>query len=138
MNLLQDASSLSRSGHLATSSALTLIRTLHGVETTSLVWEELLDPLFELSDVWWEQSEEVQQALIKLRREMVTPVVERLGWEEKEGESEDEKELRWLALGAAAWAGEAEYVETALRAEIAELTNPLLPEQSRRRVQTPL
>lgn len=106
MNLLQDASSLSRSGHLRTSSALTLIRTLHGVEKASLVWEELLNPLFELSDVWWEQDEKVQKALTKLRKEMVEPVVKRLGWDETEGEGEDDKELRWLALGAAAWAGE--------------------------------
>lgn len=108
MNLLQDASALSRSGHLRTSSALTLIRTLHGVEKASLVWEELLNPLSELSDVWWEQSEEVQKALTRLRREMVQPVVERLGWEERKGEGEDERELRWLALEAAAWAGEKE------------------------------
>lgn len=108
MNLLQDASALSRSGHLRTSAALSLIVTLSRTEKTSLVWDELLSPLVELASVWWEQDEATQEAIARLRREITSPLVKRLGWEESETDGEDEKELRWLAIETAAAAGDEE------------------------------
>lgn len=72
------------------------------------MWDELLSPLAELAGVWWEQDESTQKAIATMRREVVSPLVKKLGWEVRESDGEDEKELRWLAIETAAEAGDQE------------------------------
>jgi len=62
--------------------------------------------LSSLSFTWWEQPKEVRDAIAKFRRELVKPVVDRLGFEYSESDDVDTIELRSLAIATAAATGD--------------------------------
>lgn len=84
-------------------------------ENEYLVWKEIQTGLSDISDVWWEQDQAVQDALKTLTRETFAPLVQKLGWEISEQDSSDKRELRTLAITAAAKAGHEETVKECQR-----------------------
>ena len=105
IGLVQDAFVLAKSGYGPTSGALNLISKLK-TEEENLVWKEIATGLSEIGDVWWEQDEKTRSAIDKLTRDTFAPLVEKLGWEIGAKESTDKRELRTLAISAAARSGD--------------------------------
>lgn len=113
MGLVQDASVLASAGLAKTSAALTLLSKL-GNETENLVWAEISSALSKLASTWWEQPEEVSNAIKKFRRDLFVPLAERLGFEYAADEDAEITELRTLAISTAAVCEDPAYV-SALR-----------------------
>ncbi|BGO90211.1 hypothetical protein NBRC10512_002414 [Rhodotorula toruloides] len=105
MGLVQDAAVLASSGYAKTSGALTLIKGMKG-EEENLVWQEISGALGNLSSTWWEQPQEVRDAISKFRRELFKPVADRLGFEYSDSDSVDTVELRTMAISTAAVTGD--------------------------------
>ncbi|KAF8626069.1 hypothetical protein AX15_005101, partial [Amanita polypyramis BW_CC] len=70
-----------------------------------LVWSGIAENLSSIISVWWEDPEIVKK-LNAFRRALFVPLVDRLGFEYKEGESPDITALRTCAIGQAALAGD--------------------------------
>jgi aminopeptidase 2 len=104
---VQDAFVLARSGYSRTSGSLSLVSKLKS-EEENLVWKEIATGLADLKDAWWEQPDDVRDALDKLARETFAPVTDRLGWDIKESDSSDIRELRATALNVLAGSGDEE------------------------------
>ncbi|GAA5820392.1 hypothetical protein JCM11491_005473, partial [Sporobolomyces phaffii] len=105
MGLVQDASVLASSGYAKTSTALSFLSKL-GNEKENLVWQEIAGGLSALAFAWWEQPKEVREAIAKFRRNLVKPVVDRLGFEYADSDDADTIELRSLAIATAAVTGD--------------------------------
>lgn len=61
MGLINDAKTLAKAGHGKTSGALNLISKFSG-EKEHLVWSELVSAISSISNVWWEQGDDVASA----------------------------------------------------------------------------
>lgn len=72
------------------------------------VWQEVSTALGSIVSTWWEQPEEVREALSKFRRELFKPVAARLGFEFKDSDDADTTELRTTAISVLAAAGDEE------------------------------
>lgn len=105
IGLVQDAFVLAKSGYGPTSGALNLISKLAG-ETEYLVWKEISTGLAEISDICWEQDDKTRAAVDKLTRDTFAPLVQKLGWEISDKDTPDKRELRTLAISAAARSGD--------------------------------
>jgi aminopeptidase 2 len=70
------------------------------------VWQEISGALGNLSSTWWEQPQEVRDAISKFRRELFKPVADRLGFEYSDADSVDTVELRTMAISTAAVTGD--------------------------------
>lgn len=105
IGLVQDAFVLSKSGYGKTSGALNLVSKLAS-EEEYLVWKEIATGLADINDTWWDQDEKTRNALDKLNRDTFAPIVEKLGWEIGAKDSTDTRELRTLAISAAARSGD--------------------------------
>jgi aminopeptidase 2 len=101
MGLVQDVAVLSKSGYTKTSAALDFVSQLHS-ETENLVWAEISSTLADLSSVWWEQPDNVREAINAFRRDLFGPKAEKIGFESAEGEDDEVRELRVTLLAAAA------------------------------------
>lgn len=169
IGLVADASALASSGYAKTSGAFTLVSKLKG-ETENLgaffapfllprrmlpvltsfpfsVWQEIANTVASVSAAWWDQPAPVREALAKFRRELVTPLVEKLGYEYPEGEDSDTVELRTVAVSTAAVTGDAKCVFFPFPSRHARFPtwneveidqNPPLESQDPRRVQASL
>ncbi|KAF8626776.1 hypothetical protein AX15_004694 [Amanita polypyramis BW_CC] len=69
-----------------------------------LVWSGIAENLSSIISVWWEDPEIVKK-LNAFRRALFVPLVDRLGFEYKEGESSDVTALRFCSITKAALAG---------------------------------
>ncbi|KWU42560.1 putative AAP1-alanine/arginine aminopeptidase [Rhodotorula sp. JG-1b] len=107
MGLVQDASVVASSGYAKTSGSLTLLSQMKG-EEENLVWQEIATALGSIVSTWWEQPEEVRDAISKFRRELFKPVAQRLGFDFKESDDADTTELRSTAISVLAAAGDEE------------------------------
>ncbi|GAA6002057.1 hypothetical protein JCM10207_003055 [Rhodosporidiobolus poonsookiae] len=105
MGLVQDAASLASAGYARTSDSLTLLSKMTG-ETENLVWQEISTALDDLASAWWDQPQAVRDAISQFRRELFVPLVDKLGWEYKDGEESDVVELRTVAIATAAVCGD--------------------------------
>jgi aminopeptidase 2 len=101
MGLVQDAAVLSRSGYTKTSAALDFVSQLQS-ETETLVWAEIASTLTQLSSAWWEQPQNVRDAINAFRRDLFGPKAEKIGFDSAEGEDVEVNELRVILLAAAA------------------------------------
>ena len=106
VGLVSDAATIARAGHAKTSGSLSLIKELGKSETEYLPWGQIDSAVGKLKGVWWEHSEEVNKAINKFRAELFGPVVKKMGFEHSADDSPDVKELRALAVSAAAAAEE--------------------------------
>lgn len=120
IGLVSDAMTLAAAGYGRISGALSLILKL-SAELELRVWESIATSLASLHDAWWEQPEDVRNALDKFRIQLFQPVAERLGWEFKHGEDPALVELRVLALKTLAESGDASTI-----AEMQKRFQPLL------------
>lgn len=107
IGLVQDAYVLAKSGYGKTSGALNLISKLKN-EDENLVWREVASGLGDISDVWWDQPENVRNGLDKLTIDTFKPLVKKLGWEISDSDSSDNRELRVTAIAAVARSGDEE------------------------------
>lgn len=107
IGLVQDAFVLAKSGYGKTSGSLNLSSKLKN-EEENLVWKEIATGLADLKDVWWEQPDNVRGALDKLAKETFAPVAKKLGWEIKDSDSSDIREMRATALAILAGSGDEE------------------------------
>ncbi|CUA73079.1 hypothetical protein RSOLAG22IIIB_05144 [Rhizoctonia solani] len=97
VELVSDAMVLARAGYGKTSGGLDLISHLHD-ENEYLVWKTISQELSDTASVWWEQPQEVTDALEALSRYLFVPLVKKLGYEYKDSESPDVHELRTIAI----------------------------------------
>jgi len=97
IGLVSDAITLARSGSGKTSGALNLISKL-GNEEDYRVWSAIASGIAKLKNVWWEEDERVRKALDKMRIKLYGPLKDKLGFEFKESEDNETKELRALAI----------------------------------------
>ena len=74
----------------------------------SRVWAEITKNLADICNVWFEQPENVYQALQNIQRQLVSKLVTRLGWDYLEGESHQTSMLRTLVIKVAGNAGDPE------------------------------
>lgn len=107
IGLVSDATTLARAGSGKTSGSLNLVSKLGG-ETEYAVWDAIAMGLGKLKSVWWEQPDEVRGAIDKLRVGLFKPIVERLGFDFKEEDDPETRNLRTLAIGVTAGSEDAE------------------------------
>jgi len=74
----------------------------------SRVWVEISKNLADICSVWFEQPENVYQALQNIQRQLVSKLVIRLGWDYPEEESYHTTMLRTLVIKVAGNAGDPE------------------------------
>ncbi|KAK0538067.1 Aminopeptidase 2 mitochondrial [Tilletia horrida] len=105
VGLVSDASTLARAGYSKTPAALDLIWTLRA-DKAYLVNDAIASTLNSLRSVWFEQAEEVREALKRLSAVIFGPLARRLGFDSQEGESSETRDLRTTAISAAASASD--------------------------------
>ncbi|KAF8603360.1 hypothetical protein BDV93DRAFT_523426 [Ceratobasidium sp. AG-I] len=110
VGLVSDAMVLARAGYGKTSGGLSLIASLQG-ETEHLVWDSIATHVGRIEKVWWEQPEEVFEAIKTFRRHLFSPLVKKLGYEFSDDETPDVRQLRTLAITQSAIAGNEDVVK---------------------------
>jgi len=86
------------------SSALNLVDRLKH-EKEYLVWSGIADNLSSITSIWWEHGDIVDKLNV-FRRALFTPLVDKLGYEYKDGETSDITALRTCAITQSALAGD--------------------------------
>jgi len=104
IGLVHDVFALAKAGHAEISTALDLVNNLRKEEEEFLVWQGMKDKVNELVGVWWE-DDHIHELFCRFRR-MYTPIIAKLGYDYKDDESPNIKQLRTLALSGAAAAGD--------------------------------
>lgn len=102
VGLVSDAATLARAGFAKTSDSLSLIKEVGKTEGDYLPWAQIGGALARIDATWWEQPKEVRKAVDKLRTELFRPIVNKMGYEHGADDAPDVKELRELAVSAAA------------------------------------
>jgi len=74
------------------------------------VWCEINARLSSVLNTWFEQPEPIYQGLSKFRRQLVSKLVPKLGWEYPDNENYLTTMLRTLVIRTAGLAGDPEYV----------------------------
>ncbi|KAI8093157.1 aminopeptidase [Halteromyces radiatus] len=100
VGLISDVGSLMVSGEQSTIAFLELARAFEH-ETETFVWSQLSSHLKSLISAFDEQPEQVVNGLLSVRRQLFGPVVDRLGWEIREGDDDLTHMLRSLAISNA-------------------------------------
>jgi aminopeptidase 2 len=121
VGLVSDASSLARAGYGKTSGSLSLITALGKTETEYLPWSQIATAVGKIVQVWWEQPQEVRDAVDQIRIDLFKPIVGKLGYDHGADDAPDVKELRTLAVSSCASAGDKEVL-----AEIKRRFTPFL------------
>ncbi|KAI5481721.1 hypothetical protein MNV49_002947 [Pseudohyphozyma bogoriensis] len=104
LGILQDAIVLSESGYTRTSSTLNYIEATKSLATDDevLMWTEVSSYLRRMRNTWWEEDEDVLEALDAFARSLFGPLVESFGFSHVEGDSEGRQLLRILVVTSAA------------------------------------
>lgn len=108
VGLVSDATTLARAGYAKTSGSLSLVNELGKSETEFLPWSQIGQALAKLDAAWWEQPEDVRDAIKKLRVALFRPIVDKMGYDHGPNDAPDVKELRELAVSSAASAEDAD------------------------------
>jgi len=106
---VHDIWALAKSGHAATSDALSLVDLLRQ-ESEYLVWSALADNVSSIPSIWFENEKVISQ-INAFRRSLAVPLVKKLGWKYEEGESVDIAQLRTRAISVAAAAGDQSVID---------------------------
>ncbi|KAI0064922.1 leucyl aminopeptidase [Artomyces pyxidatus] len=104
MGLVHDAMALSKSGLLKLSAALNLLYILRE-EKEHLVWSGISTNLGIVLSTWWEHDD-IVSLLNAFRKQLFAPLVKKLGYEYSTADTADITQLRTLAIGQAARAGD--------------------------------
>ncbi|KAK1141994.1 hypothetical protein N8T08_008317 [Aspergillus melleus] len=103
IGLIGDAAALATSGEGTTAALLALLEGFKE-ETNYLVWSQISSSLANLRSVF-AQNEQVAKGLKRFTLELVSPAVERIGWEFGQNEDYLTVQLRKLLIGMAGVAG---------------------------------
>lgn len=114
VGLIADAAAMALSGLGTTTGLLSFLAGLKN-EDSYLVWAELAAQLGKLRSVFAETEPGIHQSLKQLTLELVTPCVEKIGWEFKEGEDFLTARLRSLLISTAGGADHQPTIDEALR-----------------------
>lgn len=106
LGLVSDAAALASAGYAKTSGSLNLVVELSKTETEYLPFRQVAGFLSSIVCVWWE-NDRIRNAINGIRAKLFRAVVDKVGYEHKETDTPDEKELRALAVAAAANGGDA-------------------------------
>lgn len=113
IGLVGDAYALGVSGHGKTTGFLALIESFQE-EDNYLVWSQILTNLANIR-MTFSGVDDVSKALKKFMLKLVTPAVEKIGWEFKDSEDYLTGQLRVLLIGAAGVAGHESVIKEATR-----------------------
>ncbi|CAH7667912.1 hypothetical protein BY996DRAFT_4583678 [Phakopsora pachyrhizi] len=105
MGLIQDAVVLAQAGYSSTSCALDILHRLGG-EKNHLVWSEISQALDSVSNILWEQDQEVTKGFDKFQRNLVSDLAKEIGFDTLSSDNEDRIQLRVKILGLAARSGD--------------------------------
>lgn len=114
VGLVADAAAMAFSGLGTTAGLLGFVDALKD-EQSYLVWAEIIEQLGKLRSLFAESSPEIKEGLKKFTLELVSPTVERLGWEYKDGEDFLTGRLRALIITTAGTVGHRGVIEEAQR-----------------------
>ncbi|GAA5858514.1 hypothetical protein JCM5353_007102 [Sporobolomyces roseus] len=101
IGLVQDAIVLSEAGYLNTSTVFSLFKQFRN-EREFLVWSEIADAFRRILDTWWEQPEDVLDALRSFARSLFAPLVKKLGLEHQESDPSTKRRFRTMVTAASA------------------------------------
>jgi aminopeptidase N len=113
IGLIGDAYANSVSGFGSTAGLLALVERFQD-ESDYLVWSQILTNIGNVRSVF-SGSEDISEALRKYQLKLITPAVEKVGWEFKEGESYLIGQLRASLIASAGVVGHQATVDEALK-----------------------
>jgi aminopeptidase N len=114
VGLVADAAAMAFAGLGTTAGLLGFVEALKD-EQSYLVWAEIIEQLGKLRSLFAESSPEIKEGLRKFTLDLVSPTVDRLGWEYKEGEDFLTGRLRALIITTAGTVGHRGVIEEAQR-----------------------
>jgi aminopeptidase 2 len=114
VGLIADAATLAESGIGNTADLLELIH-YYVDEKEYIVWSEIATRLDALRSVWFEEPQDVQDALKRFTCKLFAPLVSRLGWDSTPEEDFLTQKLRALAVAKAAGAGDVATISEAMK-----------------------
>lgn len=110
--LVRDVFDLAQGGFSSVEKALAFVDA-YREETSFVVWSAIAEKLDNVANIIDGESLEVKEKYGKFVQSLFRPVVERLGWEKKPGESNKDAMLRELAIGNLGGYGDAETIQIA-------------------------
>ncbi|PMB68004.1 Aminopeptidase 2, mitochondrial [Beauveria bassiana] len=110
--LVADAAALTAAGYTKTSTFLTLAHSFKD-EASFFVWNELLVGLNQISIAWMFQDAAVTEGLKTFRKELVTPIVRKLGHSINEADGHVEQQFKDIIIKAAAMCGDEVTIQAA-------------------------
>ncbi|KAF1730923.1 Aminopeptidase 2, mitochondrial [Beauveria bassiana] len=110
--LVADAAALTAAGYTKTSTFLTLAQSFKD-EASFFVWNELLVGLNQISIAWMFQDAAVTEGLKTFRKELVTPIVRKLGHSINETDGHVEQQFKDIIIKAAAMCGDEVTIQAA-------------------------
>ncbi|MBW0464711.1 hypothetical protein O181_004426 [Austropuccinia psidii MF-1] len=131
MGLIQDAFFLAQAGYSSTSSALDILHPL-GEEKNHLVWSEIATALDSVSNILWEETQEVIDGFDGFQRKLVSKLANEIGFDNQASDNQDRIELRVKILAIAARSGDPTVLQE-IRARFEKFfenpssTNPAIP-----------
>lgn len=111
--LLQDTTLLARAGYISSADLLPLAKTFTN-ETNEKVYTMAISALNELRK-FTENQPDMKQKLKEISRQIASPTHQQLGWDEKPGESDDDRERRSTALALMVYGEDQEVLDEAMR-----------------------
>ncbi|KAM0739212.1 hypothetical protein ACQRIT_006949 [Beauveria bassiana] len=110
--LVADAAALTAAGYTKTSTFLTLAQSFKD-EASFFVWNELLVGLNQISIAWMFQDAAVTEGLKTFRKDLVTPIVRKLGHSINEADGHVEQQFKDIIIKAAAMCGDEVTIQAA-------------------------
>lgn len=120
VGLISDAFTLAKAGFGKTSGGLNLLKDFNLVEDRYLANLGAATHTGSLASVWWEQPQEVRDAIDAYRSDLFGPAVKKLGFDFHPEDSPELKQLRATVIGAAA-AAEDEHTLQEIKRRVAPL-----------------
>ncbi|MDB5181586.1 MAG: putative Aminopeptidase [Candidatus Saccharibacteria bacterium] len=112
--LLNDASMLGRAGYQSYADALQLLKA-YGNESSDPVWD-IISLIVGETRRFVDHDEDLEERIKSFIRNLIIKQYERLGWDEKDGESAADQKLRATIIGLGSYAEDPAITERALRA----------------------
>ncbi|TGZ76481.1 hypothetical protein EX30DRAFT_344874 [Ascodesmis nigricans] len=114
VGIIADAGATAFAGYGTSAGLLEFITSLKN-ESSYLVWAAITERLGNLRSIFGESSPELKDALAKLTLSLVSPIVERVGWDFPEGEDFLTGRLRALLISTAGAVGHDQIIAESLR-----------------------
>ncbi|KAJ3499160.1 hypothetical protein NLG97_g560 [Lecanicillium saksenae] len=110
--MVADAAALTAAGYTKTSSFLSLAQSFKH-ETSFFVWTELLAGVGDISSAWMFQDEAVTNGIRAFKRDLVTPIARKLGFNITEADGHVDQQLKDMIMLVAGMSGDEEAIKTA-------------------------